>query len=81
MELSRDYAEGGAECRGPSIAFVPLRGTKDCAQDDSPVARELMSGCLLQTDPLPEAGLNVGPFEVARFWVAFASAPLNALLA
>src|SRR5690242_21927569 len=27
--------EGGAECIGPSLAFAPLRGTKDCTQDDS----------------------------------------------
>ena len=27
--------EGGGECTGPSLAFVPLRDTKDRAQDDS----------------------------------------------
>ena len=53
VDLSRNCVEGGAECRGPSLAFVPLRGTKDYAQDDSPVVQELMNGCLLQTDPLP----------------------------
>ncbi len=26
---------GGQECRGPSLTFAPLRGTKDGAQDDS----------------------------------------------
>jgi len=33
--LCRHYVEGGAECTGPSLAFVPLRGTKGCTQDDS----------------------------------------------
>ena len=30
----RKIVEGGAECMGPSLAFVPLRGPKDCVQDD-----------------------------------------------
>ena len=33
--FSRRYPEVGEECIGPSLAFVPLRGTKDCTQDDS----------------------------------------------
>ena len=28
--------EAGVECTGPSLALVPLRGTKDCTQDDNP---------------------------------------------
>ena len=31
-----------AECTGPSLAFVPLHGTKDCAQDDSLLVPGLM---------------------------------------
>jgi hypothetical protein len=37
------YLEGGAECTGPLLAFVPIRGTKDCAQDDSLEAEGMMS--------------------------------------
>jgi hypothetical protein len=39
---------GAAECTGPSLAFVPLRGTKDYAQDDSLVGPEMMSFRLFQ---------------------------------
>ena len=42
------------------FAFVPLRGTKDFAQDDSSMVRELMSGCMLQTDP-PPASISASP--------------------
>ena len=48
LELSRHAMEGGAECTGPSLAFVPLRGTKDYAQDDSLVGPEMMSFRLFQ---------------------------------
>ena len=46
--------EGGAECRGPSLAVAPLRGATDCAQDDSLLALEMMTWYLLHTDRLPE---------------------------
>jgi hypothetical protein len=35
LDLSRRCREGGEQCRGPSLAFVPFGGTKDCAQDNS----------------------------------------------
>jgi hypothetical protein len=35
LDLRRYAWEGGVECTGPSLAFIPLRGTKDYIQDYS----------------------------------------------
>jgi hypothetical protein len=55
--------EDGAECTGPSLAFVPLRGTKDCAQDDKPKGAkdDLLQ---LQTSRSPDWQDEVSVFRI-----------------
>ena len=60
--------EGGAECIGPSLAFVPLRRTKDLAQDDKFRVRIARSSkrVLIRAPPINHRNRNFQQPEVDR---------------